>query len=99
MVAPLLPDYAKIATPKSWAASLLWREKMDQEISSQIKTIEVMVVDYSLDLVGAIAILVIGWIVADWIKLAKERVEATGCTIPFPQRDIHVIGGRAPATA
>ena len=73
MVAPLLPDYAKIDTPKSWAASLLWREKMDQEISSQIKTIEVMVVDYSLDLVGAIAILVIGWIVAGWIKLAVSK--------------------------
>jgi small conductance mechanosensitive channel len=46
---------------------------MEQEISSQIKTIEVMVVDYSLDLVGAIAILVIGWIVAGWIKLAVRK--------------------------
>jgi small conductance mechanosensitive channel len=46
---------------------------MEQEISSQIKTIEVMVVDYSLDLVGAISILVIGWIVAGWIKLAVSK--------------------------
>ena len=46
---------------------------MEQEISSQIKTIEVMVVDYSLDLVGAITILVIGWIVAGWIKLAVSK--------------------------
>ena len=32
-------------------------------------------------------------------KLAKERGEAAGCTIPFPQRDIHVIGGPASAAA
>ena len=35
----------------------------------------------------------------DFNKWAKERVEAAGCTIPFPQRDIHVIGGGAPAAA
>jgi small conductance mechanosensitive channel len=35
----------------------------------------------------------------DLNKQAKERVEAAGCTIPFPQRDIHVIGGEAPAAA
>ena len=35
----------------------------------------------------------------DLNKLAKEQVEAAGCSIPFPQREIHVIGGAAPATA
>ncbi len=32
----------------------------------------------------------------DLTKAAKELVEAAGCTIPFPQRDVHVIA--APAT-
>ncbi len=30
---------------------------------------------------------------------AGERLEAADCTIPFPQRDIHVIGGAAQAAA
>ncbi len=46
---------------------------MEQEISRQIKTLEVMVVNYGLDLVGAIAILVIGWIVAGWIRVAVSK--------------------------
>jgi len=33
----------------------------------------------------------------DLNKEAKARVEAAGCTIPFPQRDVHVIGATAPA--
>jgi small conductance mechanosensitive channel len=28
-------------------------------------------------------------------KTARERVEAIGCTIPYPQRDLHIVGGRA----
>ncbi len=34
-------------------------------------------------------------------KLAKDRVEAAGCSIPFPQRDVHMIGQEpsAPASA
>lgn len=35
----------------------------------------------------------------DLNKQAKARVEAAGCTIPFPQRDVHLIGGAAPAAA
>ena len=71
---------------------------MEQGISSQIKTLEVMVVNYGLDLVGAIAILVIGWIVAGWIRWPSVR-DYRACTIPFPQRDIHLIGRAAPAAA
>ncbi len=71
---------------------------MEQGISSQIKTLEVVVVNYGLDLVGAIAILVIGWIVAGWIRWPSVR-DCRACLIPFPQRDIHLIGGAAPAAA
>lgn len=46
---------------------------MDKDIASQIKTLEAMAVDYSLDIVGAIAILVIGWIVAGWVRLAVRK--------------------------
>lgn len=35
----------------------------------------------------------------DLNKAAKARVEAAGCTIPFPQRDVHLIGGPAQAGA
>ena len=34
----------------------------------------------------------------DFTKWAKERLEAAGCTIPFPQREVHVIGA-TPAAA
>jgi small conductance mechanosensitive channel len=34
--------------------------------------------------------------VFDLNKMAKLRLEAAGFTIPFPQRDIHVIGGSLP---
>ena len=30
----------------------------------------------------------------DLNKGAKETVEAAGCTIPFPQRDLHIVGGQ-----
>jgi small conductance mechanosensitive channel len=49
---------------------------MDKDIASQIKTLEAMAVDYSLDMVGAIAILVIGWIVAGWVRLAVRKALA-----------------------
>ena len=33
----------------------------------------------------------------DFNKAARERVEAAGCSIPFPQRDLHIVsGGGAP---
>lgn len=32
-------------------------------------------------------------------ELAKERLEAAGITIPFPQRTVHLVQGRAPAAA
>jgi small conductance mechanosensitive channel len=35
----------------------------------------------------------------DFTKLAKKRLEKAGCSIPFPQREVHVIGGAAPAAA
>ena len=31
----------------------------------------------------------------DLLPALKEQVEAAGCSIPYPQRDIHVIGGNA----
>jgi len=37
---------------------------MKHEISNQIEALEALVVTYSIDLTGAIAILVVGWIVA-----------------------------------
>jgi small conductance mechanosensitive channel len=46
---------------------------MDKDIESQIKTLEAMAVDYSLDMIGAVAILVIGWIVAGWVRLAVRK--------------------------
>lgn len=30
----------------------------------------------------------------DLNRAAKETVEAAGCTIPFPQRDLHIVGGQ-----
>ena len=32
----------------------------------------------------------------DLNKTARERVEAIGCTIPYPQRDLHIVDGAAP---
>jgi small conductance mechanosensitive channel len=49
---------------------------MDKDIESQIKTLEAMAVDYSLDMIGAVAILVIGWIVAGWVRLAVRKALA-----------------------
>ena len=46
---------------------------MTQDIASQIETWEALVVGYALDLLGALAILVVGWIVAGWIKLAVRK--------------------------
>ena len=43
---------------------------MDQEISKMAENLQVMAIDYGLDLIGAIFILVIGWIVAGWIQKA-----------------------------
>ena len=30
-------------------------------------------------------------------NLLKEQIEAAGCSIPFPQRDVHIDGGPTPA--
>ena len=46
---------------------------MKEDISSQIEALEGVVVGYALDLVGAVAILVVGWIVAGWIKVAVGK--------------------------
>lgn len=35
----------------------------------------------------------------DLNKRAKETVEAAGCTIPFPQREMHIVGGTVPQAA
>ena len=32
----------------------------------------------------------------DLNKTARERVEAIGCSIPYPQRDLHIVDGAAP---
>jgi small conductance mechanosensitive channel len=31
----------------------------------------------------------------DLLRALKEQVEAAGCSIPYPQRDVHMIGGNA----
>lgn len=46
---------------------------MEQNLSSHLETFEALAVRYGLDLVGAIAILVIGWIVAGWVKTAVRK--------------------------
>ncbi len=46
---------------------------MDQEISKMAENLQVMAIDYGLDLIGAIFILVIGWIVAGWIQKAAFK--------------------------
>jgi len=46
---------------------------MKEDISRQIEALEVLVVDYALDLLGAVAILVVGWIVAGWVKVAVRK--------------------------
>lgn len=33
----------------------------------------------------------------DLTRELKEQIEAAGCSIPFPQRDVHIEGGRTPA--
>ena len=43
---------------------------MDPEISQMVENLQVMAIDYGLDLIGAILILVVGWIVAGWIQKA-----------------------------
>ena len=34
----------------------------------------------------------------DLTKAVKARVEAAGCTIPFPQRDLHLVEVASPLT-
>jgi len=35
----------------------------------------------------------------DLNKAAKETIEAAGCSIPFPQRDLHIVSGELPPAA
>jgi small conductance mechanosensitive channel len=46
---------------------------MDPEISKLVENLQVMAIDYGLDLLGAIVILVVGWIVAGWIQKAASK--------------------------
>ena len=46
---------------------------MEQDISSGVQDLQAIVLDYSLDLIGAIVILVVGWIVAGWIRVAVGK--------------------------
>lgn len=63
---------------------------MEQNLSSQLQTLEALAVRYGLDLVGAIAILAIGWIVAGWVKTAIRKGLAR-----LPQSDPTVTGALA----
>ena len=46
---------------------------MDPEISQMVENLQVMAIDYGLDLIGAILIRVVGWIVAGWIQKAAFK--------------------------
>ena len=46
---------------------------MEQDISSGVQDLQAMALDYSLDLIGAIVILIVGWIVAGWIRVAVGK--------------------------
>ena len=46
---------------------------MEQDISSGVQDLQAMALDYSLDLIGAIVILIVGWIVAGWIRVAVRK--------------------------
>ncbi len=46
---------------------------MDSEISKMVENLQIMAIDYGLDLIGAILILVVGWIVAGWIQKAAFK--------------------------
>lgn len=46
---------------------------MNPDFSSQLKDLEAMVVGYAIDLVGALAIVVVGWIVAGWVRAAVHK--------------------------
>ncbi|MEE8225690.1 MAG: hypothetical protein V3R30_02630, partial [Kiloniellales bacterium] len=46
---------------------------MEQDISSGVQDRQAIVLDYSLDLIGAVVILVVGWIVAGWIRVAVGK--------------------------
>ena len=46
---------------------------MEQDISSGVQDLQAMALDYSLDLIGAIVILTVGWIVAGWIRVAARK--------------------------
>ncbi len=46
---------------------------MDPEITKVMENFQVMALDYGLDLVGAIVILVAGWIVAGWVRTAADK--------------------------
>ncbi len=63
-----------------------------------------LITSYGLDVVGAVVILVLGWIAAGWSERSLGRVLGRGervdetlrkffgsLTIPFPQRDLHLI--------
>ncbi len=46
---------------------------MDPEISKMVENLQVTAIDYGLDLIGAILILAVGWIVAGWIQKAAFK--------------------------
>jgi small conductance mechanosensitive channel len=58
---------------------------MEQDISGGMQDLQAIALDYSLDLVGAIVILVVGWIVAGWIKVAVAKTLSR-----FPNADATV---------
>ncbi len=46
---------------------------MDSEITKVMEMFQVMALDYGLDLIGAMVILVAGWIVAGWVRTAANK--------------------------
>jgi small conductance mechanosensitive channel len=58
---------------------------MEQDISGGMQDLQAIALDYSLDLVGATVILVVGWIVAGWIKVAVAKTLSR-----FPNADATV---------
>lgn len=71
-------------------------EELAQQIDlAALQEVLVQVVACTPRVIGGLAILIIGWLIAGWLGRMEETFDAKGISIPFLQRDVHVHHSKA----